>query len=156
MGSKRGALAAAGIINGMGSIGPIFQEEIIGWMYKAFDQQLAADPHDAGGHVVRGHAGDRCAVDARAAGEGDAVGSDLAGEFGAKNVGDAVGGGVDHGLIGAFHHDAGERLGAGEADQDAAGVAEGTFGFARWRPARRGSGRAAAFRCMRTLTRVCG
>jgi sugar phosphate permease len=38
--SKRGALAAAGIINGMGSIGPIFQEEIIGWMYKAFDRSL--------------------------------------------------------------------------------------------------------------------
>lgn len=40
VGSKRGALAAAGIINGMGSIGPIFQEEIIGWMYKAFHHQL--------------------------------------------------------------------------------------------------------------------
>lgn len=40
VGSKRGALAAAGIINGMGSIGPIFQEEIIGWMYKAFNHQL--------------------------------------------------------------------------------------------------------------------
>jgi OPA family glycerol-3-phosphate transporter-like MFS transporter len=40
VGSKRGALAAAGIINGMGSIGPIFQEEIIGWMYKAFGRQL--------------------------------------------------------------------------------------------------------------------
>lgn len=40
VGSKRGALAAAGIINGMGSIGPIFQEEIIGWMYKAYNQNL--------------------------------------------------------------------------------------------------------------------
>jgi sugar phosphate permease len=40
VGSKRGALAAAGIINGMGSIGPIFQEEIIGWMYKAFNRRL--------------------------------------------------------------------------------------------------------------------
>lgn len=40
VGSKRGALAAAGIINGMGSIGPIFQEEIIGWMYKAFSHRL--------------------------------------------------------------------------------------------------------------------
>lgn len=40
VGSKRGALAAAGIINGMGSIGPIFQEEAIGWMYKAFNHQL--------------------------------------------------------------------------------------------------------------------
>jgi sugar phosphate permease len=35
VGSKRGALAAAGIINGMGSIGPIVQEEVVGWMYKA-------------------------------------------------------------------------------------------------------------------------
>jgi sugar phosphate permease len=40
VGSKRGALAAAGIINGIGSIGPIFQEEIIGWMYKAFGHRL--------------------------------------------------------------------------------------------------------------------
>jgi sugar phosphate permease len=40
VGSRRGALAAAGIINGMGSIGPIFQEEIIGWMYKASGQRL--------------------------------------------------------------------------------------------------------------------
>ena len=40
VGSKRGALAAAGIINGMGSIGPIFEEELIGWMYKAFQQRL--------------------------------------------------------------------------------------------------------------------
>ena len=40
VGSRRGALAAAGIINGMGSIGPIFQEELIGWMYKAFNQRL--------------------------------------------------------------------------------------------------------------------
>ncbi len=40
VGSKRGALAAAGIINGMGSIGPIFQEEIIGWMYKASGHRL--------------------------------------------------------------------------------------------------------------------
>lgn len=40
VGSKRGALAAAGIINGMGSIGPIFQEEIIGWMYKAGGHRL--------------------------------------------------------------------------------------------------------------------
>jgi OPA family sugar phosphate sensor protein UhpC-like MFS transporter len=40
VGSKRGALTAAGIINGMGSIGPVFQEEIIGWMYKAFGQRL--------------------------------------------------------------------------------------------------------------------
>ena len=40
VGSRRGALAAAGIINGMGSIGPIFQEEIIGQMYKSSGQQL--------------------------------------------------------------------------------------------------------------------
>jgi OPA family sugar phosphate sensor protein UhpC-like MFS transporter len=40
VGSKRGALAAAGIINGMGSIGPIFEEEMIGFMYKAFNHQL--------------------------------------------------------------------------------------------------------------------
>lgn len=32
VGSKRGALSAAGIINGMGSIGPIFQEQIVGRM----------------------------------------------------------------------------------------------------------------------------
>jgi sugar phosphate permease len=40
VGSKRGALVAAGIINGMGSIGPIFQEQLIGWMYRAFDEEL--------------------------------------------------------------------------------------------------------------------
>ncbi len=40
VGTRRGALAAAGIINGMGSIGPIFQEELIGWMYKTFNQEL--------------------------------------------------------------------------------------------------------------------
>ncbi len=40
VGSKKGALAAAGIINGMGSIGPIFQEEIIGWMYKVSGRQI--------------------------------------------------------------------------------------------------------------------
>jgi MFS transporter, OPA family, sugar phosphate sensor protein UhpC len=40
VGSRRGALAAAGIINGMGSIGPIFQEEIIGWMYKVSGNQI--------------------------------------------------------------------------------------------------------------------
>jgi len=41
VGSRRGALVAAGIINGMGSIGPIFQEEIIGRMYKGAGQELA-------------------------------------------------------------------------------------------------------------------
>jgi OPA family sugar phosphate sensor protein UhpC-like MFS transporter len=40
VGSKRGALAAAGIINGMGSIGPIFQEQVIGWMYERYQQSL--------------------------------------------------------------------------------------------------------------------
>jgi OPA family glycerol-3-phosphate transporter-like MFS transporter len=40
VGSKKGALAAAGIINGMGSIGPIFQEQIIGWMYEFYDKDL--------------------------------------------------------------------------------------------------------------------
>ncbi|MDE0882867.1 MAG: hypothetical protein OSB21_09750, partial [Myxococcota bacterium] len=29
---RRGAIVAAGLINGIGSIGPIFQEEIIGWV----------------------------------------------------------------------------------------------------------------------------
>ena len=32
IGGRRGAIVAAGIINGTGSIGPIFQEEIIGWV----------------------------------------------------------------------------------------------------------------------------
>lgn len=40
VGSRRGALSAAGIINGMGSIGPIFQEEIIGWMYNYYNRDL--------------------------------------------------------------------------------------------------------------------
>ncbi len=40
VGSKRGALTAAGIINGMGSAGPVFQEQIIGWMYQSYGQQL--------------------------------------------------------------------------------------------------------------------
>jgi OPA family glycerol-3-phosphate transporter-like MFS transporter len=40
VGSKRGALAAAGIINGIGSIGPIFQEEIIGWLYEKYNHDL--------------------------------------------------------------------------------------------------------------------
>ena len=40
VGTKRGALVAAGIINGTGSIGPIFQEEIIGWMYVKYNQEL--------------------------------------------------------------------------------------------------------------------
>lgn len=40
VGSKRGALVAAGIINGTGSIGPIFQEEIIGWLYTRYNQSI--------------------------------------------------------------------------------------------------------------------
>jgi len=40
VGTKRGALVAAGIINGTGSIGPIFQEEIIGWLYTRYDQSI--------------------------------------------------------------------------------------------------------------------
>lgn len=40
IGSKRGAVVAAGIINGTGSIGPIFQEEIIGWMYEKYNHAL--------------------------------------------------------------------------------------------------------------------
>lgn len=32
VGGRRGAILAAGMINGLGSIGPIFQEEIIGWL----------------------------------------------------------------------------------------------------------------------------
>jgi len=40
VGTKRGALVAAGIINGTGSIGPIFQEEIIGWLYTKYDQSI--------------------------------------------------------------------------------------------------------------------
>lgn len=40
IGSVRSAMAAAGIINGMGSVGPVFQEQIIGWMYEAYKHQL--------------------------------------------------------------------------------------------------------------------
>jgi len=32
VGGRAGAVVAAGLINGLGSIGPIFQEEIIGWL----------------------------------------------------------------------------------------------------------------------------
>lgn len=42
VGSQRGALAAAGIINGMGAAGPIFQEEIIGRLYKAHNNEIGA------------------------------------------------------------------------------------------------------------------
>lgn len=40
VGSKKGALTAAGIINGIGSIGPVFQEEIIGWMYHYYNKDI--------------------------------------------------------------------------------------------------------------------
>ncbi len=40
VGTKKGALVAAGIINGTGSIGPIFQEEIIGWLYVKYHGSL--------------------------------------------------------------------------------------------------------------------
>jgi len=40
VGSKEGALSAAGIINGMGSIGPIFQEQLVGWMYRRYNHDL--------------------------------------------------------------------------------------------------------------------
>lgn len=32
VGGRGGAIVAAGIINGLGSIGPIFQEELVGWI----------------------------------------------------------------------------------------------------------------------------
>lgn len=38
--SKHRALAAAGIINGMGSVGPIFQEQLIGWMYRIYQGNI--------------------------------------------------------------------------------------------------------------------
>jgi len=40
VGSKRGALTAAGIINGMGSVGPIFQEQLVAWMYEKSGHDL--------------------------------------------------------------------------------------------------------------------
>jgi sugar phosphate permease len=40
VGSQRGALTAAGIINGMGSAGPIFQEQIVARMYQASGHEL--------------------------------------------------------------------------------------------------------------------
>jgi OPA family sugar phosphate sensor protein UhpC-like MFS transporter len=36
IGGRRGAIVAAGLINGTGSIGPIFQEEIMGWVLDNF------------------------------------------------------------------------------------------------------------------------
>lgn len=41
VGSARGGLVAAGIINGMGSVGPIFQEQIIGLMAAKLGNDLA-------------------------------------------------------------------------------------------------------------------
>jgi sugar phosphate permease len=32
VGGRKGAVTAAGLINGLGSIGPILQEEALGWM----------------------------------------------------------------------------------------------------------------------------
>lgn len=40
-GSKSGALMAAGIINGLGSIGPVIQEEVIGWVLDNYDFQTS-------------------------------------------------------------------------------------------------------------------
>ena len=40
IGSRHGAILAAGIINGMGSIGSVVQEPLIGWMYSHGDGQL--------------------------------------------------------------------------------------------------------------------
>ncbi|MDX9721849.1 MAG: MFS transporter [Myxococcota bacterium] len=40
VGSAKGALVAAGVINGMGSIGPVVQEQVIGWMYELGGQAL--------------------------------------------------------------------------------------------------------------------
>ena len=40
VGAKKGALSAAGIINGIGSIGPIFQSQIIGRMYENNNHEL--------------------------------------------------------------------------------------------------------------------
>ena len=40
IGSRRGAILAAGIINGMGSVGSVAQEPLIGWMYSHGDGQL--------------------------------------------------------------------------------------------------------------------
>jgi sugar phosphate permease len=41
VGGRKGAVAAAGLINGLGSIGPIFQEEGIGWMLDNWGHQAA-------------------------------------------------------------------------------------------------------------------
>ena len=40
VGSQRGALVAAGIINGIGSLGPIFQEQLIAWIYQSSGHDL--------------------------------------------------------------------------------------------------------------------
>ena len=40
VGSKKGALAAAGIINGMGSAGPIIQEKVIAFLYDRYNDSL--------------------------------------------------------------------------------------------------------------------
>ena len=38
--TPRGALVAAGVINGLGSLGPIIQEWLVGWMYVHFKEAL--------------------------------------------------------------------------------------------------------------------
>ena len=37
VGGRKMAIVAAGIINGLGSIGPIFQEEVIGWILDRYE-----------------------------------------------------------------------------------------------------------------------
>ncbi len=41
VGTARGGLVAAGVINGIGSIGPVFQEQVIGWMLLRYSNSLA-------------------------------------------------------------------------------------------------------------------
>ncbi len=40
VGGQKGALTAAGIINGMGSLGPVVQEQLIPWVYESSNRQL--------------------------------------------------------------------------------------------------------------------
>ena len=67
-------------------------------------------------------------------------------EFGADGVGDGVGVALHGGFVFGFDHDAGQRLGAGVADDDAAGVLEVLFGFVDAGVRRRGWSRAGASR----------
>ena len=41
IGGRRGAIVAAGLINGIGSIGPIFQEEVIGWVLDHYGYRMS-------------------------------------------------------------------------------------------------------------------